>query len=546
MERERDIDVRVVEAQAREITDEFFGAGVDVQMVDVPAPLQRNEIHPQGMPKAWSRVDPRTPVTAAMIPEILALYESWLPRNIKSRGRRPSPSTMQMYLREARIFVEWLVEQELPEPPDFIPGPAILRTLWHELDARRPVGIPLLLLTPQIIDEYVEHLLAPGHGGRPCASRNPRSDDGSYSPATLKKKATGVGKFTTFCEAQYWLADDPVTDEITNRIPKDNRSKAEKIKALTPEQARALVLTIKDEVRGARGNPERQARAIRDYAIITLMMGQGLRINEVRLLDVSDYNADDTSHGAIVVWGKGSKERTVALSETVQAILKLWLNTRRLYTDDVDGALFVNIGRVCSMGEVGDRLSTRRLREIVDGYLRECGLKREGVSAHSLRHTFATNVVYEAQGALGKTPTWWASARCWGTPTRKRPRCTWIRWIWICGIRPSGWRGILGLPELRVGRGMYKKRGKVTAGNGYTRMWGTGRGSDGTLTGFEAPTRYWLPARQAKENLPGLCGWSGAHQPIGGPASLGLCQPGAARSGVRLPGPVLAGPEPGR
>ena len=38
----------------------------------------------------------------------------------------------------------------------------------------------------------------------------------------------------------------------------------------------------------------------------------------------------------------------------------------------------------------GHRLSRRGIRHVVDGYLRQAGLKRPGVSDHALRHTAAT------------------------------------------------------------------------------------------------------------------------------------------------------------
>jgi integrase/recombinase XerD len=38
----------------------------------------------------------------------------------------------------------------------------------------------------------------------------------------------------------------------------------------------------------------------------------------------------------------------------------------------------------------GQRLSRRGIRHVVDGYLRQAGLKRPGVSDHALRHTAAT------------------------------------------------------------------------------------------------------------------------------------------------------------
>ena len=90
--------------------------------------------------------------------------------------------------------------------------------------------------------------------------------------------------------------------------------------------------------------------------------------------------------------GKGDKQRTVVLRPEMQVELDLWLAARALVKCN-ETALFVNLH-----GEdAGQRLSQRSIRERVDVYLEKTGLKREGISCHALRHTYATLYI-EAKG----------------------------------------------------------------------------------------------------------------------------------------------------
>lgn len=237
----------VVEVEARPVTEGLFGT--PVQIVDVPATgreatglAERPTPVRGGLPTTWRGVDPREPVTAEMGEKIMAEYADWLPRNIKARGRAASEHTLREYAREARFFVEWLAAQELPALPDWFDGPDGVWRVWVELDQVWPrPGIPLVLVTTEIAEAYLETLLAGGHGVTGGGSRNPRAEDGGYTPATIGKKKVALQKFFGFCRKMRWLGSDPLDEaEIVNRLPRDRRSKVQKLKTLFPEEATRL------------------------------------------------------------------------------------------------------------------------------------------------------------------------------------------------------------------------------------------------------------------------------------------------------------------
>lgn len=121
-------------------------------------------------------------------------------------------------------------------------------------------------------------------------------------------------------------------------------------------------------------------RRLRDDAVLELLYGSGLRVSELCLLDL---DALDLRAGAAVVWGKGSKERRVPLSEPAVDALRGWLRHRSEAPDPAEPsaseALFVN--------NRGRRLAPRDVRRILD---------RRSASPthpHALRHTFATHLL---------------------------------------------------------------------------------------------------------------------------------------------------------
>lgn len=372
---------------------------LDAQVVDVPA--RGNEVtalaarsapRRAGLPQVWQGIDPTRPLTAADIPAIQAAFEAWIMKNVAPRKRAPSPQTVRAYLGDSQQFLTWLVAQELPPLPDWYDGPEALWKLWAQLESDGQAGIPLLLVTPQVAQAYMEYLVEPGHGGA-GGSNDPRAEDGRYSAATIGKKRSALDTFFTFTRKARLTVGNPLDDmDVVVRVPQDNRSAVEKIKALTKSQAERLLAAVMAAYLTA-ANPDKKAAALRDRCIIQLMLLQGLRNIEVYRLNLADYVPDARGdQGELHLLGKGDKERTVILRPEMQADLNHWLAARALYGFNSE-ALFVNLH-----GEdAGTRLGQRSVRERVDVYLDHCGLKREGVSCHALRHTYATLYV-EAKG----------------------------------------------------------------------------------------------------------------------------------------------------
>ena len=128
---------------------------------------------------------------------------------------------------------------------------------------------------------------------------------------------------------------------------------------------------------GPLGDDEPDWRRRRDDAVLELLYGSGLRVGELCGLQVSSVSV---TTGAANVWGKGSKERRVPLSEPAIAALRSWLAVRHEVLEPEAGdVLFGN--------ERGRPLTPRDVRRIVDRR------SPSPTHPHALRHTFATHLL---------------------------------------------------------------------------------------------------------------------------------------------------------
>jgi len=119
---------------------------------------------------------------------------------------------------------------------------------------------------------------------------------------------------------------------------------------------------------------------VRDRAILELMYASGLRVSEAVDVKLSDIDLDA---GILTTIGKGSKTRRVPVGSSAVEWLKSYLTLRRRKQNIEVQNLFVT--------PLGRPINRQIIYHFIREYAEKCGL--EGVSPHTLRHSFATHLI---------------------------------------------------------------------------------------------------------------------------------------------------------
>ncbi|GHU40471.1 recombinase XerD [Clostridia bacterium] len=138
----------------------------------------------------------------------------------------------------------------------------------------------------------------------------------------------------------------------------------------------------------------------RDTAILTLLLGTGVRVSELVGLDVKDVNF---KYNCIRVVRKGGNESTVYFGDEVAAALKEYLELEREHfekkaQEGSENALFLSL-------KYG-RLTTRAVEMLVKKYSNAASINKK-ITPHKLRSTYGTNLyketgdIYLVADALG-------------------------------------------------------------------------------------------------------------------------------------------------
>jgi site-specific recombinase XerD len=209
---------------------------------------------------------------------------------------------------------------------------------------------------------------------------------GSGARTSVSQRLAAIRSFHRFAARSGIAAGDPWGSIATPRLPRRLP------RVLEVDQIERLLAVVEEDERAASAGRRRDpalglALAVRDRAVIEVAYAAGLRISE---LAAAVLSAVDLRRGEIRVFGKGRKERVGLLGRPAVAALEAYLETSRpeleaRRTDAVrSDAVFLNSD--------GRPIGVRGLRGRIDRLCRRAGLP-EGVSPHTLRHSFATHLL---------------------------------------------------------------------------------------------------------------------------------------------------------
>lgn len=275
------------------------------------------------------------------------------------RGR--SERTRQAYRSDLEDFLVWHVGDGVRLPVD----PSLLRTDPVVVQTVNATLATLRQTTEADIHRYLDHLSAPTDDGRPACA-----------PSTLNRRLTPLRLLFQRLLRYHLIAVNPLEFVKGRRL-----SNVSPTVYVTRGEARLLEETCQGTT----------LRALRDRALLVVMLATGVRSAEVLGLTVADLGMVDGHHVAWVV-GKGGARERVKVAPRAQRVLQAYLDAAAI----TEGVVFRRLRRTGPRDRpeeagyaVHGPLSYEGLKYILRTRFAEAGLSTK-LSPHSLRHSFIT------------------------------------------------------------------------------------------------------------------------------------------------------------
>lgn len=186
--------------------------------------------------------------------------------------------------------------------------------------------------------------------------------------STINRRLSSIRSFFSFLQAQFGLKNQGV---LTFKGLKQGKHAPH---AITTSQTRKLLAKI---------TPQADAtwQEQRDYTLMLLLYGLGLRISEALSL-----NWQDVSGEAVMVRGKGGKDRQIPLLDVVREALR---DLKSQTPDSKPDApvFYTDHGKAKT-----NRLGPRYLQRVLEKLRLELNLP-DTLTPHTLRHCFATHLL---------------------------------------------------------------------------------------------------------------------------------------------------------
>ena len=195
----------------------------------------------------------------------------------------------------------------------------------------------------------------------------------NYKKTTVARKIASLRTFYKYLYRERKIDSNPAMNLNNPKRPKSLP------KFLTPDEVEQILNNTKIET----------PAGYRDRTILELLWATGMRISELSGLNFGDLNLE---HNEIRVFGKGSKERIILVTDRAKSFLERYIETARALIpkgfpvppQNEDSPVFIN--------NTGFRLQTRTVRNVINEVVEKISLPKH-VTPHVFRHSFATHLI---------------------------------------------------------------------------------------------------------------------------------------------------------
>lgn len=194
-----------------------------------------------------------------------------------------------------------------------------------------------------------------------------------YKKSTIARKTASIRTFYKFLYRERYIDSNP---SVSLSSPKKPKSLP---KFLTIEEVEKILNNVKIDT----------PAGFRNRVILELLWATGMRVSELSNLNFGDLNLEENE---IKVFGKGSKERIVLISDRAKSYLEQYIKTARkllapgyeISEISDDSPVFIN--------STAFRLQNKTIRNVIHEVVNKIELPKK-VTPHVFRHSFATHLI---------------------------------------------------------------------------------------------------------------------------------------------------------
>ena len=194
---------------------------------------------------------------------------------------------------------------------------------------------------------------------------------------------------------KYFFNKGKLTSNVASKVPTPKIHDKEIVR-LEEDEVSLLLDAVEDgTVLTKRAQSYHEKTALRDLAIVTLLLGTGIRISECVGLDIDDL---DFKNNSFTVTRKGGNRKILYFPEEVVDALRRYLEEDRLMSDVDSPALFLSMQK--------KRITVRAVEKLVKKYSSQVTPLKK-ITPHKLRSTYGTalyhktNDIFVVAEALG-------------------------------------------------------------------------------------------------------------------------------------------------
>ena len=198
---------------------------------------------------------------------------------------------------------------------------------------------------------------------------------------SIKRKLCAIRSFY-----DYLFINQRISSNVTELVPLPKVHEKPIIRLSKEEMNRILSLAQTGESMTKAQQKYQKLTAKRDFAMLSLFLGTGIRVSECIGIDLDDL---DMENNAFIVTRKGGNQVVLYFPPEVADALGEYLEERKntVALPGSENALFLSLQR--------KRITQRAVQNLVKKYAAIAAPLKQKISPHKLRSTYATNLYQE-------------------------------------------------------------------------------------------------------------------------------------------------------